>query len=245
MISNENDVNNELCPTMLKRRDKQITTIMDMDNGNKYITILCFVFTQSLDKYVTFSIKQKNGNIIYIVYLYCHNDSNFCLFFFANHVHVYNLCVNGFIVVSVGYPGTSKTLYMCQSKIDNFRTRLNKKSIDLKALHVVSQSSKDLRIKKRWNQAMRHSKVELVKPLLLLDEIGLAEHSKHFPLKVLHHLLENPKISLAFGCCKNESNWGYFYVLIRYYMRNEGVMRNLGGYRDPRFQKCLKKVFRK
>ena len=38
--------------------------------------------------------------------------------------------------------------------------------------------------------------------MLLLDEIGLAEHSPHNPLKVLHKLLENPMISFV-----GLSNW--------------------------------------
>ncbi|ETO03275.1 hypothetical protein RFI_34135, partial [Reticulomyxa filosa] len=110
------------------------------------------------------------------------------------------------IFVLVGDPGTSKTLSfqilrnnMCQSEIDNFKTKLNKKSIDLKPLHVVSfqctQNSKSHGIKERWKQTTSHLESELVKPLLLLDEIGLAEHSKYSPLKVLHRLLEKPKIS--------------------------------------------------
>ncbi|ETO00585.1 hypothetical protein RFI_36854 [Reticulomyxa filosa] len=246
-------------------------------------------------------------------------------------MYAYNLCVNGFTVVLVGDPGTSKTLSlqilrdnMCQSEIENFQTRLNKKSIDLKALHVVSfqctQNSKALRIEERWNQAISHSESKLVKPLLLLDEIGLAEHSKHSPLKVLHHLLENPKISFvglsnwpldaakmnrvivhqipnnldddlkAIGeaiykteehtnlpkgdidmlvdvfkelnkqiskqklplCKENWLGRRDFYALIRHYMHNQvprdsfqGVMRNLGGFRDPQFQKCLADALKK
>ncbi|ETO01640.1 hypothetical protein RFI_35801 [Reticulomyxa filosa] len=263
-------------------------------------------------------------------------------------MYAYNLCVNGFTVVLVGDPGTSKTLSFqilkdnmcqsgidnqdnrcqsgidnqdnrCQSGIDNLRTKLNNKSIDLKALHVVSfqctQNSKALGIKERWDQAMRHSEGDLVKPMLLLDEIGLAEHSEHSPLKVLHHLLENPKISFvglsnwpldaakmnrvivhqipnnlddleAIGKSIHKTehtnlrqcdvdmlidlfirlnsqlsqqkwplikeNWlgrRDFYALIRHYRRNQvpsesfqGVMRNLGGCRDPQFQKYLAEI---
>ncbi|ETO31658.1 hypothetical protein RFI_05462 [Reticulomyxa filosa] len=49
---------------------------------------------------------------------------------------------------------------------------------------------------------MRHSESNQVKAVLLLDEIGLAEHSKHSPLKILHQLLEDPKISFV-----GISNW--------------------------------------
>ncbi|ETO02235.1 hypothetical protein RFI_35201, partial [Reticulomyxa filosa] len=189
------------------------------------------------------------------------------------------------------------------------------------ALHVVSfqctQNSKALGIQERWNQAMSHSDGELIK-LLLLDEIGLAEHSKHSPLKVLHHLLENPKISFvglsnwpldaakmnrvivhqipnnldddlkAIGesiCNTNHTdlhqrdvdilvdvfkelntqisrqNWSNkdiwlgrrdFNALIRHYMYNQvlskslqGVMRNLGGCKEPRFQESLTKALKK
>ena len=36
----------------------------------------------------------------------------------------------------------------------------------------------------------------------MLDEVGLAEQSPHFPLKVLHKLLENPEVSVV-----GISNW--------------------------------------
>jgi len=39
-------------------------------------------------------------------------------------------------------------------------------------------------------------------PVLLLDEIGLAEHSPHMPLKTLHWILEKPSISVV-----GISNW--------------------------------------
>ncbi|ETO07999.1 hypothetical protein RFI_29391, partial [Reticulomyxa filosa] len=247
------------------------------------------------------------GDIICIIYLHYHDDSKF--------------------FVLVGDPGTSKTLSfqilkknMCQSEIANFRKRLKKESIDLKALHVVSfqctQNSKAFRIQERWDQAMSHSDDKLIK-LLLLDEIGLAEHSKHSPLKVLHYLLENPKISFvglsnwpldaakmnrvivhqipndldndlkAIGeaiyktehtnlqqthvdmlmevfkelhkqiseqyiLSKSKDNWlgrRDFYALIRHYMHNpvpsesfQGIMRNLGGCRDPQFQRYVAEI---
>ncbi|ETO31471.1 hypothetical protein RFI_05649, partial [Reticulomyxa filosa] len=115
-----------------------------------------------------------------------------------------------FIFVLVGDPGTSKTLAfqllkdrLSEPNTKKLQKRLQEQGINLeiKPLHVVSfqctQESKPFGIKERWKQAIRHSEDETIKPVLLLDEIGLAERSKHSPLKVLHHLLENPGISLV------------------------------------------------
>ncbi|ETN99488.1 hypothetical protein RFI_37984 [Reticulomyxa filosa] len=179
-----------------------------------------------------------------------------------------------------------------------------------------TQNSKALGIQERWDQAMRHSEGGLVKPMLLLDEIGLAEHSEHFPLKVLHHLLEKPNISfvglsnwpldaakmnrvivhqipnnldddlkaigeaifktghtnlrqcdvdmlidlfIRLNSQLSQQKWPLikenwlgrrdFYALIRHYMHNpvpsesfQGIMRNLGGCRDPQFQRYVAEI---
>ncbi|ETO10749.1 hypothetical protein RFI_26629, partial [Reticulomyxa filosa] len=118
-------------------------------------------------------------------------------------------------VVLVGEPGTSKTLSLeilrdnlSESKIEGFQTKLNKGSFNLKVkpLQLVSfqctQDSKTFGIIERWDKAISYSKDETIWPVLLLDEIGLAERSKHSPLKVLHHLLEHPKIAFV-----GLSNW--------------------------------------
>ncbi|ETO01874.1 hypothetical protein RFI_35566, partial [Reticulomyxa filosa] len=117
-------------------------------------------------------------------------------------------------IVLVGKPGTSKTLSF-QIVRDNlshnkteFEERLKKVNIHfaVKPIHTIAfqctRDSKPQGIKERWDQAMRHSENNQVKPILLLDEIGLAEHSKHSPLKILHQLLEDPKISFV-----GISNW--------------------------------------
>ncbi|ETO11387.1 hypothetical protein RFI_25989 [Reticulomyxa filosa] len=113
-------------------------------------------------------------------------------------------------IVLVGDPGTSKTLAfqllkdrLSEPNIKELQKNLQEQGINLKIkpLHVVyfqcTQESKPFGIKERWEQAQRHSEDKAIKPMLLLDEIGLAERSKHSPLKVLHHLLENPGISLV------------------------------------------------
>jgi len=48
------------------------------------------------------------------------------------------------------------------------------------------------------NRGAQHSTVAVV----LLDEVGLAEHSPHLPLKVLHKLLEKPELAVV-----GISNW--------------------------------------
>ncbi|ETN99171.1 hypothetical protein RFI_38310, partial [Reticulomyxa filosa] len=78
-------------------------------------------------------------------------------------------------------------------------------NIPIKPLHIVSfqctQDSKPFGIEKRWKQA-KNLENDKTKSMLLLDELGLAERSSHSPLKILHHLLENPDISFV-----GLSNW--------------------------------------
>ncbi|ETN98436.1 hypothetical protein RFI_39063, partial [Reticulomyxa filosa] len=118
-------------------------------------------------------------------------------------------------LILVGKPGTSKTLSyqiirnnLSHSGIKNFEAKLeeNKLPLKVKPIHPITfqctHDSKPEGIKERWEQAMRHSENPQIVPLLLLDKIDLAEHSKHNPLKVLHQLLEHPKISFV-----GISNW--------------------------------------
>ncbi|ETO32802.1 hypothetical protein RFI_04311, partial [Reticulomyxa filosa] len=102
-------------------------------------------------------------------------------------------------IVLVGKPGTSKTLsfQIVRDNLSHNKTEFEERL--KKPIHTIAfqctRDSKPQGIKERWDQAMRHSENNQVKPILLLDEIGLAEHSKHSPLKILHQLLEDPKIS--------------------------------------------------
>ncbi|ETO05189.1 hypothetical protein RFI_32210 [Reticulomyxa filosa] len=117
-------------------------------------------------------------------------------------------------IVLVGKPGTSKTLsfQIVRDNLSHNKTEFGKKlsqnnvPFAVKPIHTIAfqctRDSKPQGIKERWDQAMRHSENNQIKPILLLDEIGLAEHSKHSPLKILHQLLEDPKISFV-----GISNW--------------------------------------
>ncbi|ETO06596.1 hypothetical protein RFI_30799 [Reticulomyxa filosa] len=117
-------------------------------------------------------------------------------------------------IVMVGKPGTSKTLsfQIIRDNLSHGKTEFEKKLkenhifLPVKSIHTISfqctRDSKPQAIEERWDQAMRHSENDQLKTILLLDEIGLAEHSKHSPLKILHPLLEDPKISFV-----GISNW--------------------------------------
>ena len=115
-------------------------------------------------------------------------------------------------LVLVGKPGSSKTLAItilrdALSNATNVRNLGARTGFAVKQIHIVSfqcsAQSKAEGIKKRWEQALNHQKRdENVIVTLLLDEIGLAEHSKYRPLKVLHQLLENPVLSFV-----GLSNW--------------------------------------
>ena len=115
----------------------------------------------------------------------------------------------------VGKPGSSKTLavQIVRDNLDNknigrFIQNSGYKKKTLRVLHIISfqcsKQSKAYGIKKRWKQAVKQ--YDLNNPeyqaVLLLDEIGLAEKSPYRPLKILHQLLEDPKIAFV-----GLSNW--------------------------------------
>lgn len=113
-------------------------------------------------------------------------------------------------LILVGKPGSSKTLAV--SIIRDSLSEMNigkvqQLGLPVQCIHIISfQCSKQSRaegIRKRWEQALGHQlRDERVRLVLLLDEVGLAEHSPHRPLKVLHQLLEDPQISFV-----GLSNW--------------------------------------
>ncbi|ETO08602.1 hypothetical protein RFI_28787, partial [Reticulomyxa filosa] len=118
-------------------------------------------------------------------------------------------------MILVGEPGTSKTLSLqivlsklSHHSIKDFQKKLevNHFQFCVKPLHCVSfqgtRNCKPSAIKETWNQAERYSNDKTTTTLLLFDEIGLAEQSQYNPLKILHQLLEHPKISFV-----GISNW--------------------------------------
>ena len=115
------------------------------------------------------------------------------------NVFVMLVCIlNRIPVFVVGKPGCSKSLSM-QVIRSNLRGKDAKDSFlkTLPQLYVVShqgsESSTSDGILKVFDKAKRYKKHNSsgdVLPVVLLDEIGLAEVSKYNPLKVLHSLLE-------------------------------------------------------
>ncbi|ETN99004.1 hypothetical protein RFI_38483, partial [Reticulomyxa filosa] len=150
-------------------------------------------------------------------------------------------------VVLVGEPGTSKTLSLeilrhnlSESRIEDFQAKLDKHNFNLKVkpLQIVSfqctQDSKSFGIIGRWNQAMESSKDETIWSVLLLDEIGLAERSKYSPLKVLHHLLEHPKIAFV-----GVSNWPLDAAKM-----NRVIMHKIPSVAPTDFENIAKKMYK-
>ena len=115
------------------------------------------------------------------------------------NVFVMLVCIlNHIPVFVVGKPGCSKSLSM-QVIRSNLRGKDAKDPFlkTLPKLYVVSfqgsKSSTSEGIVKVFEKARKYksyNKTDDVLPVVLLDEIGLAEDSKHNPLKVLHSLLE-------------------------------------------------------
>ena len=132
------------------------------------------------------------------------------------NVFVMLVCIlNRIPVFVVGKPGCSKSLSM-QIIRGNLRGK-DAKDPFLKTLpqlyvvsHQGSESSTSDGILKVFNKARKykeHNKSGDVLPVVLLDEIGLAEVSKYNPLKVLHSLLEPGDGAFPDVAVVGISNW--------------------------------------
>ena len=132
------------------------------------------------------------------------------------NVFVILVCIlNHIPIFVVGKPGCSKSLSM-QVIRSNLRGR---DSVDqffknLPQLYVVShqgsESSTSQGIIKVFEKARKYkekSEEGAVLPVVLLDEIGLAEISKYNPLKVLHSLLEPAEGEFPDVAVVGISNW--------------------------------------
>ena len=110
-------------------------------------------------------------------------------------------------VVVVGSPGCSKTLSM-QLLFRHSHLLSNRETGFRRMIPVAFQCSKlstAAAIEKRFQYAAEFQQSQGgndALAVLWLDEIGLAEQSRHRPLKVLHRLLENPDVSFV-----GLSNW--------------------------------------
>lgn len=129
------------------------------------------------------------------------------------NVFVIMTCIlNKIPVFVVGRPGCSKSLSM-QLINSNLRGPDSKDEFfrKLPQVYVVayqgSESSTSEGILKVFDKArkyLQHNNKQGVIPVVLLDEVGLAEISKHNPLKVLHNLLESEENDVA---VVGISNW--------------------------------------
>ena len=111
-------------------------------------------------------------------------------------------------VFLVGKPGTSKTLTL-QIIASNLQGKQSPNSFwrDYPAVYVFpyqcSPMSDSRSIQHQFNMAVRYQEhASNTTTVLLLDEVGLAEHSPEMPLKCLHGMLVDPPIALV-----GLSNW--------------------------------------
>ena len=123
--------------------------------------------------------------------------------------------LNRIPVFAVGKPGCSKSLAI-QLIRSNLRGKDSKNRFfkTLPQLYVVSyqgsKSSTSEGINKIFEKASNYQKINKdanVLPVVLLDEVGLAEHSPNNPLKVLHSILEPGKGRLPDVAVVGISNW--------------------------------------
>lgn len=116
--------------------------------------------------------------------------------------------LNKIPVFLVGKPGSSKTLALqvIQSNLQGKRS-MNAFWRKYPAVYIFqyqcSPMSDSGSIQHQFDMAVRYQKhAQDTITVLLLDEVGLAEHSPEMPLKVLHGMLVNPKIAIV-----GLSNW--------------------------------------
>lgn len=116
--------------------------------------------------------------------------------------------LNRIPIFLIGKPGTSKTLTM-QVIASNLQGIQSRRVFWRKypAVHIFpyqcSPMSDSHGIQHQFEMAVRYQKhAGNSIAVLLLDEVGLAEHSPDMPLKVLHGMLINPPISIV-----GLSNW--------------------------------------
>ena len=114
-------------------------------------------------------------------------------------------------LIICGAPGTSKTL--CTQIFDSAMItniiKANREFEGLKGIHSIyyggSQTSTSEGISKVFYRAEQYLKQHGEdRPVVVFDEIGLAELSPHNPLKILHPLLEKPNQEVGFF---GLSNW--------------------------------------
>ena len=132
------------------------------------------------------------------------------------NVFVMLVCIlNRIPVFVVGKPGCSKSLSM-QIIRSNLRGKDAKDSFlkSLPQLYVVSHQGSEsstsdgiLKVFEKAKKYKEHNKSGDVLPVVLLDEIGLAEVSKYNPLKVLHNLLEPGDSMFPDVAVVGISNW--------------------------------------
>jgi MoxR-like ATPase len=132
------------------------------------------------------------------------------------NVFVMLVCIlNCIPIFVVGKPGCSKSLSV-QLIRSNLRGRDSRDPMfrELPQLYVVSyqgsESSTSEGIIKVFEKARKyksHNKDRNVLPVVLLDEVGLAENSKYNPLKVLHSLLDPGEGTLPDVAVVGISNW--------------------------------------
>ena len=132
------------------------------------------------------------------------------------NVFVMLVCIlNRIPVFVVGKPGCSKSLSM-QIIRSNLRGKDAKDPFlkTLPQLYVVSYQGSEsstsdgiLKVFEKAKKYREYNKTSDVLPVVLLDEIGLAEISKYNPLKVLHSLLEPGNNSFPDVAVVGISNW--------------------------------------
>ena len=132
------------------------------------------------------------------------------------NVFVMLVCIlNRIPVFVVGKPGCSKSLSM-QIIRSNLRGKDAKDPFlkKLPQLYVVSHQGSEsstsdgiLKVFEKARKYKEHNKSGDILPVVLLDEIGLAEISQYNPLKVLHSLLESGDGAFPDVAVVGISNW--------------------------------------
>jgi hypothetical protein len=189
-------------------RKKYRETMMDLFNRNETI----MTFNGDLDSFSAI-VRMEEEDYLDRMKLPPGTARNAAL---RENVFVMLVCIlNRIPIFVVGKPGCSKSLSI-QLIRSNLRGRDSKDLLfrELPQLYVVSyqgsESSTSEGIIKVFEKARKYKSHNIdgnVLPVVLLDEVGLAENSKYNPLKVLHSLLEPGEGKLPDVAVVGISNW--------------------------------------
>ena len=216
-FSEVNKEDDKYTPIILTLAHCYMSRLANMDDRKMYLKILSesfkvtapYISSEIMEQVIT----RKQDEILNNMDLPFGIVKNTAL---RENVFIITVCIlNRIPVFLVGKPGCSKSLSM-QLIRSNLRGKNSKNEYFQKypQIHVMnfqgSETATSEGIEKVFNRANEYAtntNINNVLPVVLLDEVGLAEISRFNPLKVLHSLLEPPGRGYPDVAVVGISNW--------------------------------------